>query len=308
MSGNVKINGVNMFINKLDFKDKQLEIINLDILKTKFKLDDGDTGFYKLSLYKKNVYDDGIITENYNRPGIGPIQDGTYCSICQRLGGSNHANNCDRPRDESLYLTLGGFRDYILNDPGYSGDYSDIKESFLKGNINDEIVSDLFNLDEDDEINIKDGKIDIEKHENKMTTVEYEGRVKKRGPSKLPPKTNTTQFLNNLIISHEIDEHKTSIRISKNGLINIININTDPDKKDSLINELIERINLSGAVNYEAFNEITGETEKIYKIIPGKSYIHSSSGQFSIKKIIPGKNQVNFVELNDFINPYDINR
>ena len=134
MSSNVKINGVNMFINKLDFKDKQVEIINLDTLKTNFELDDGDTGFYKLSLYKKNVYDDGTITENYNRPGIGPIQDGTYCSICQRLGGSNHANNCDRPRDESLYLTLGGFRDYILNDPGYSGDYSDIKESFIKTN------------------------------------------------------------------------------------------------------------------------------------------------------------------------------
>jgi len=307
MSSNVKINGVNMFINKLDFKDKQVEIINLDTLKTNFELDDGDTGFYKLSLYKKNVYDDGTITENYNRPGIGPIQDGTYCSICQRLGGSNHANNCDRPRDESLYLTLGGFRDYILNDPGYSGDYSEIKESFLKDNITDEILSDLFILEEDDEIDVKDGKIDMEKHENKMTTVEYEGRIKKRGPSKLPPKTNTTQFLNNLIISHEIDEHKTSIRVSKNGLINIININTDPAKKESLVNELIQRINSSGAVNYKAFSEITGENDQFYKIIPGTSYIHSASGQFSIKKVIPGKTQVDFIELNNFINPYDIN-
>lgn len=307
MSGNVKINGVNMFINKLDFKGKQLEIINLDTLKTKFKLDEDDTGFYKLSLYIKNVYDDGTITENYNRPGIGPIEDGTYCSICQRLGGSNHANNCDRPRDESLFLTLGGFRDYILNDPGYSGDYSEFKEAFLKNNITDDIVSELFNLDEEENVIVKDGKIDIEKHENKMTNIEYEGRVKKRGPSKLPPKTDTTQFLNNLIISYEIDGHKTSIRISKNGLINIININTDPVKKDSLLNELIKRINSSGAVNYDAFSEITGETQKNYKIIPSISYIHSASGQFSIKKVIPGKNQVNFIELNDFINPYDIN-
>tara|TARA_Y100000389_G_scaffold204201_1_gene255533 strand:+ start:20809 stop:23724 length:2916 start_codon:yes stop_codon:yes gene_type:complete len=307
MSGNVKINGVNMFINKLEFKDKQIEIINLNTLKTKFKLDEDDIGFYKLSLYIKNVYDDGTITENYNRPGIGPIEVGTYCSICQRLGDSNHENNCDRPRDESLFLTLGGFRDYILNDPGYSGDYLYIKEAFLKNKITDDIVSELFNLDEDDEIIVKGGKIDIEAHENKMTNIEYEGRVKKRGPSKLPPKTTTTQFLNNLIISHEIDGHKTSIRISKNGLINIININTDPIKKDLLLNELIKRINSSGAVNYEAFSEITGETEKIYKIIPGISYIHSASGQFTIKKIIPGKNQVNFIELNDFINPYDIN-
>tara|TARA_B100000965_G_scaffold398089_1_gene415620 strand:- start:5063 stop:7966 length:2904 start_codon:yes stop_codon:yes gene_type:complete len=303
MNSNVKINAVNMFINKLNFKDGPTDIINLDILKNNFQLDEGDEGFYKLSLYKKVVYDDGTMTENYNRPGIGPIPDGTYCSICQKMGGSNHENNCERPKDESLFLTLDGFRNYILNDPEYSGDYSEIKEAFIKEKLNDDIIYDLFNLDGDTKIEIKDGKIDIEAHKNKMTYVEYIGMVKKRGPSKLPPKTTTTQFLNNLIIYHEVDEQKTSIRISKNGLINIINITLDPVKKQNLINELIKRINSSGAVNYDAFKELTGEKE--YKMIDGANYIHSAAAQFSIKKITPGKTQVNFIELHKFISPYN---
>jgi len=306
MNSNVKINGVNMFINKLNFNDGPIEIIDLDILKSKFQLDDeDDTGFYKLSLYKKVVYDDGTITENYNRPGIGPIVNGVYCSVCQKMSGSRHENKCERPRDESLFLTLDGFYNYILNDPEYSGDYSDIKDAFIKEKLTDDIIYSLFNLDEGSKIEIKDGKIDMEVHKNKMTYVEYNGMVKKRGPSKLPPKTTTTQFLNNLILYHEVAEHKTSIRISKNGLINIINITLDPIKKESLINELIKRINSSGAVDYEAFRQITGESE--YKMIEGANYVHSAAAQFSINKITPGKTQVDFIELNNFINPYDIN-
>jgi len=305
MNGNVKINAVNMFINKLNFKDDPSNIIDLEILKKNFELDEENEGFYKLSLYKKLVYDDTTITENYNRPGIGPIPDGTYCSLCQQMGGSNHENNCERPKDESLLLTFDGFRNYILNDPEYSGDYSEIKEAFIKEKLTDDIINALFNLDDQTKIKITDGKIDMEAHKDKMTYVEYIGMIKKRGKSKLPPKTTTTQFLNNLIIYHELDEQKTSIRISKNGLINIINITLDPVKKQNLIDELIKRINSSGAVNYEVFKELTGESE--YKMIDGANYIHSIAAQFSIKKIIPGKTQVNFTELNNFINPYDIN-
>ena len=67
MTSNVKINAVNMFINKLNFKDGPSDIIDLDVLKNNFRLDEDDQGFYKLSLYKKHLYDDGTITENYNR-------------------------------------------------------------------------------------------------------------------------------------------------------------------------------------------------------------------------------------------------
>ena len=304
MNSNVKINAVNMFINKLDIRDGNIDIIDLDVLKNKFQLDEGDEGFYKLSLYKKVVYDDGTTTENYNRPGVGPIANGTYCSVCQKMGGSNHENTCEIPKDESLYLTLDGFRNYILNNPEYSGDYEEIKKAFIEEKLTEDIIYNLFNLDGDTKIQIKNGKIDIEANKNKITYVQYSGMVKKRGPSKLPPKTNTTQFLNNLIIYHELDEHKTSIRISKNGLINIINVTLDPIKKESLINQLIKRINSTGAVNYEAFEELTGQKE--YKMIDGANYIHSAAAQFSIKAITPGKTQVDFIELNNFINPYDI--
>ena len=290
MNGNVKINAVNMFINKLNFKDDPSNIIDLEILKKNFELDEENEGFYKLSLYKKLVYDDSTITENYNRPGIGPIPDGTYCSLCQKMGGSNHENNCERPKDESLLLTFDGFRNYILNDPEYSGDYSEIKEAFIKEKLTDDIINNLFNLDDQTKIKITDGKIDMEAHKDKMTYVEYIGMIKKRGKSKLPPKTTTTQFLNNLIIFHELDEQKTSIRISKNGLINIINITLDPAKKQSLIDELIKRINSSGAVNYEVFKELTGESE--YKMIDGTNYIHSIAAQFSIKKLYQGRHRL----------------
>ena len=105
MGSNVKINGINMFINKFDVS---VEIINLDILKRDFELDKGKTGFYKLSLSKKDVYGYSTVNDNYNRPPVGPIENGLYCSYCEKFGPSNHAENCEIPQKESLYLTLEG--------------------------------------------------------------------------------------------------------------------------------------------------------------------------------------------------------
>lgn len=50
MSTEVKINGINMFINKLESVE---EIIDIDSLKTAFQLDEGESGFYKLTLKKR---------------------------------------------------------------------------------------------------------------------------------------------------------------------------------------------------------------------------------------------------------------
>ena len=49
----VKINGINMFINKLDSVE---QIINIDELRESFRLDEGETGFYKLSFSKKEIF------------------------------------------------------------------------------------------------------------------------------------------------------------------------------------------------------------------------------------------------------------
>ena len=53
MSTEAKINGVNMFINKLQSVE---EIIDIDSLKTSFELDEGENGFYKLTLSQKKVF------------------------------------------------------------------------------------------------------------------------------------------------------------------------------------------------------------------------------------------------------------
>lgn len=53
MSTEAKINGVNMFINKLQSVE---EIIDIDSLKTSFELDEGENGFYKLTLSQKSIW------------------------------------------------------------------------------------------------------------------------------------------------------------------------------------------------------------------------------------------------------------
>lgn len=298
MNSSVKINGINMFINKYD---TSVDVINLDILKRNFKLDQGNSGFYKLSLYKKDVYGYSTVNNNYNRPPVGPIDDGLYCSYCEKFGPFNHTEACEIPQKESLYLTLEGFDTYILKNNTYSGDYLYIKEAFQDKKVTIDILNDLLSLPS--EIEIINGGIDIQNNKDKMTTISYFGIYKKRGPTKLAKKTTTTQFLNNLIIFHEEEDHKTSLRVSKNGLINLINVNPDTSKRDIVIDELIERIETSGAVNRSNLQEITGEDE--YKMIPKYSFIHSASGQFSLNKIVKGVSQVNFEELDNFITPYD---
>ena len=85
------------------------DVINLDILKRNFKLDQGNSGFYKLSLYKKDVYGYSTVNNNYNRPPVGPMDDGLYCSYCEKFGPFNHTEECQIPQKESLYLTLEGY-------------------------------------------------------------------------------------------------------------------------------------------------------------------------------------------------------
>lgn len=297
MGSGVKINGVNMFINRFETAE---EIINLDTLKQSFYLDDGESGFYKLSLSKKTLYGTLTVNDNYNRPPLGPIDDGLFCQYCDSIGPADHLEKCEVPQPESLYLTLGGFNNYILNNISYAGDYLHVKEAFKNKSITPDILKEIMAIPGG--IDITNGSIDMNKNKDRLTTIAYYGIYKKRGPARLAPKTTTTQFLNNLIIFHEEFGHKTSIRVSKNGLINLINVNTTPETQAKFVTELVKRINSSGSVNKDALKEITGS--EIYKKIPQYSYIHSASGQFAIDAITKGVSQVNFGELDSFISPY----
>ena len=186
MSKEIKINSINFFVNKLDTFE---EIINMDTLKTKFPLDELDSGFYRINFAEKKNMGAGTITSNYNRPPVGPIKKGLYCSYCYKKGPQFHTIECPYPDDKSLYLTLGGFNELIVKNQAYDGDYNELKQKLInktitQGELNDEL---LFILDE---INILDPTFSLEKYSGILTKIQFSGIIKKRGPKKLANKTS----------------------------------------------------------------------------------------------------------------------
>jgi hypothetical protein len=299
MTSEVKIYGINMFINKFDTTG---EIIDMHILKTTFLLDEGETGFYKLSISQKKILGTETVNDTYNRPPIGPIEDKLYCQYCGRVGPQDHDETCEFPDKDSLYLTIGAFKTYILLNGDYKGDYSEIKDKILSKTLTQEDLNEILLIP--DEIIVTSGQFDIDSNDSTLTNISFFGIYKKRGPRKLASKTSITQFLNNLMISYENYGRKTSVRISKNGLINLINVPENEAHLREMIDTLIHRINNSGAVNIDEFQRITGTDLSEYQLIENKSYIHSTSGQFNIREVTSGT-QINFQELNDLISPYD---
>lgn len=296
MSSEIKINGINVFINKFDTPE---EIIDIDKLKTDFPLDEDEEGFYSLSLSQKKFLGDETINDNYNRPPIGPIEKGLYCSVCDAIGPEDHKENCDTPLPESLMLTVKGLKDYILV-PSYNGYLDDIKNKINDGSITQTELNEEVLLIEDE---ISPSEILNVENENVLTKISFdsEGVFKKRGPKKLAAKTSTTQFLNNVIISYQKSDNKTSIRISKNGLINLINVPEDQQEYDEMVSELIKRLKDSDVIDIEVLEEITGSSE--YKLFEDYSYVHSMSGQFTLENF-NGK-QVDFENLDNLISPFD---
>ncbi len=296
----LKVNGINMFINKFDNKT---EVINLQILKEQFELDEGETGFYKLSLSEKKVIGEETINENYNRPPIGPIKNNLYCSYCSRIGPEDHEMTCEFPEEDSLYLTLLAFKQYVIDDINYKGDYDYIKQSIKNKTLSQEMLNEILLIP--DEVLVSDGSINFTEFSDILTNVSFFGIYKKRGPKKLASKTSTTQFLNNLMIFYEENDHKTSIRVSKNGLINLINVPRNSNQLASLLNILIKKINQTSAVNYDNFNELYGSEINEYTLVKKVSYVHSMSAQFTIDKFIGSSKEINFENLDNLISPYD---
>lgn len=301
MTDGLKINSINMFVNKFE---ETGDVIDLDSLKESFRLDEGENGFYKLSLYQKKVFGTETINDNYNRPPIGPIERGLYCTFCGNEGPDDHYESCDFPEQNSLNLTMEGFNNYIMKDQNYKGDYLDFKNKFINGQLTQTNLNEI--LLNPDEISVVNGRFDLDSNKNILTNVSFLGIYKKRGPQKLASKTTTTQFLNNLIISYEESGIKTSVRISKNGLINLINIPNESDKKDYIISELIKRINETDSVNLDEFNRVSGSDYEEYKKIEALSYVHSTTAQFRIDSM-KRETEINFQEFDSLISPFNSN-
>lgn len=296
MSSDIKINGINVFVNRFN---TSAEIVDIDKLKTDFPLDEDEEGFYRLSLSQKKFLGGETINDNYNRPPKGPIERGLYCSLCDSIGPDDHREDCEAPLAESLMLTIKGLKNYVLIS-GYNGDLVSIKNKINDGTITQEELNDEVLLLEDQ---ISPDEILNEENEDILTKISFdsEGVFKKRGPKKLAAKTSTTQFLNNVIISHEKSGNKTSIRISKNGLINLINVPENEDDYNVMVTELIERLRDSDVINIDELEDITGERE--YRLFPEYSYVHSMSAQFTLSGF-NGK-QVDFENLDNLLSPYD---
>lgn len=299
MSENIKINSINLFINKFEYN---FDIINLDTLKQNFELDEGEDGFYKLSLYEKKTFGNETINDNYNRPAIGPIEKGLYCTFCGKEGPDDHSETCDFPEKNSLNLTIEGLNEYIIRYKEYKGDYLEFKNKFLEGTLTQNLLNDV--LLNPDDIVLNNGTFDISLNKNILTNISFLGIYKKRGPQKLAAKTSTSQFLNNLIISYEKNGNKTSIRISKNGLINLINIPKDSEDLKIIIDTLIKRINESGAVDISKFKEASGTDFNEYTFLKPYSYIHSTTAQFRISNMIKDA-EINFSEFDSMISPFN---
>jgi hypothetical protein len=295
MDTSIKINSTNMFVNKLDTFE---EIINMNILKTRFPLDGPDSGFVRINFAEKINMGTGTVNSNYNRPPIGPIKKGLYCSYCYKKGPFFHTNDCPYPEDKSLYLTLGGFNELIVKNPNYTGGYAEIKDKIIEKTLTqDELNEELLLII--DEVNALDQTFSLDKYSGTLSKIEFSEIIKKRGPKKLANKTTTTQFLNSAIIFYKDGTNKTSIRVSKNGLINIINVPKDTEKLNFLILSLIDKIRQSGALDIEKFEAITGLNS--FEYLPFKSYVHSITAQFSVSRDL----ELNFENLNSFIAPVD---
>ena len=61
----------------------------------------------KLSFSKKEVLGAETVNVNYNRPPIGPIKEGYYCTFCDNMGPEDHDEMCTFPEDDNkLNLTI----------------------------------------------------------------------------------------------------------------------------------------------------------------------------------------------------------
>ena len=316
----LNIYGINSFINK--FEDSKLDIIDLQELKNNFNIDfkyDEDQNeiikstlpaFTQLTFNERIIGDDtSSYSTSFNKPPLGPIENFCYCSYCSRVAPEYHAENCPYPEKKSLFLTVSGIYYYIINNTKdfQNESIQNLKQSWLDKSLTQAQLNEFLLIQNRPKIN-QDLKISYA-----LTKIQYFDIIKLRGPTKLEYTTATQKFSNAIMISFEYivnqEIKKTSIRIYKNGLINLINIPNTKQLKDYLYKKLVEKINSSDDnINLENFNKIAYEYTKEdyddYTIIDEVSYIHSINCQFNLWKI-KTKYSIDFNKLNNLISPYN---
>ena len=305
----INIYGINAFINKFNTTNN---ILNLDTLKDTFKIDNtfdpssNQIETAELPAYTQLTYNERITEQDvkystsYNRPPIGPIENFCYCYNCNNISPQYHTENCPYPEKKSLLLTLEGVYHYVILNTSYSGPLDELKELWENSKLTQSILNKYSLIP--DYIKINNGDVQPDKS---LTNISYFDVVKTRGPQKIEYSTATTKFSNNIFLTYELNNNKkTSIRISKNGLINLINIPYSESDRNKLYSTLIDRVNSdSENVDIEEFNSaINGDYDK-YSIINKYSYIHSMNSQFQLWEI-KDKYSIYFNKLNDLISPY----
>jgi len=339
----INIYGINSFINK--FPDSKLDILDLESLKTNFKIDftfDDNLNqieetdlpaFTQLTYNKRVTSTDLSYSISYNRPPLGPIENFCYCSYCTNISPQYHDENCAFPEKKSLFLTIKGVYYYIIQNKKdtFSKNVNELKQAWLENKITLDMLNNfllipgsikLKSSDFDSKF-IKSDKIQLN---DTLTKIQYFDVVKLRGPSKLEYTTATQKFSNAIMLSYEYfkdsgnnesnekdyDENskKTSIRIYKNGLINLINVPSSSYYREILYKTLIDRINESSddTINIDYFNrmasEFTEDEYDEYTIIDKASYIHSVNSQFNMWQV-KDKYSIDFRKFNDLISPFD---
>jgi len=361
----LNIYGINSFINKLDLlnvNEESLEILNLDFLKQNFKLDYNYDeknnqitksplpAFTQLTYNERITDSDNSYSESYNRPPLGPIDNYCYCIHCNNIHPEFHAVECPYPEKKSLYLTVSGIFYFIIRSTNtFSESITKLRNEWINKTITQNTLNG-FLIVPNSFIVPEDGDIKIENLNNTYTNIQYFDIIKLRGPNKLEYTTATSKFNNTLMLSYEFissinDENddetnkKTSIRIYKNGLINLINVPKEESMRTELYNKIIKRINeedknknkkdedsenedsenedsenedseneVGDSVNIDAFNEVlynfTGKEYDRYEIIDELSFIHSVNSQFNLWQD-KQKYEIDFNKLNNIISPFN---
>jgi hypothetical protein len=326
----LNIYGINSFINK--FGESKLEIIDLETLKNNFKIDyevdesvnkideTALPAFTQLTFNKRIKETDTSYSESYNRPPIGPIENFCYCSYCNNISPQYHTEECPFPEKKSIYLTIQGIYYYIIQNTkeDFSDKINKLKKMWLSSELTQELLNKFLLIP--NSAKVKDGIIDKIILNKTLTNIPYLDIVKTRGPNKLAYKTQTEKFSNAVMLSYEYlskefdsntdsdttSTKKTSIRIYKNGLINLINEPSNKLSRETLYKMLIDRINDSDVIDIDNFNQIsseyTDEEYDEYSIVDKASYTHSINSQFYMWEI-KDKYEINFNKLTDLITP-----
>ena len=337
IKSNLDVYGINSFINK--FSDNSKDVFDLENLKTNFIIDykfnfeeqtiekSSLPAFTSLNLNKKIILGDSKYTTSYNYPPIGPIENGCYCSFCNQYSPNFHETDCPYPDNKSLFLTIKGAYIYLFMSSNSFNDKLDkLIKHWRENTLSQDILNNILLLP--NSVKINDNVDNLIKYPANIakTNIRYFEVIKVRGPNKLEYKTATEKFNNAIIVSYEylskksslesdllldLDINKTSIRIYKNGLINLINIPRDISLRKQLYNSLITKLNNS-SLDLDEFNNLLIEEKiidsnnelKNYKIIDEISYIHSLTCQFNLwtEKF---KYKINFINLYNLISPYN---